>query len=84
MAVTTKISVGVVGTTGMVGQVFLEILEKNNWPIAELRLFASENSTGKSIAFRQEKFIVQALQENCFMGLHLVFFSSGVNVHVNL
>lgn len=72
-----SLKVGVVGATGMVGQTFMKILEQRDFPITELRPFASENSIGKSISLKGQNWPVQVLKENCFDGLDLVFFSSG-------
>lgn len=75
-----KIKVGVVGATGMVGQTFMKILEERQFPIEELRPFASENSLGKKIELQGQSWPVQVLHEDCFAGLDLVFFSSGDDI----
>lgn len=75
-----KLKIGVVGATGMVGQTFMKILEERQFPIAELRPFASENSLGKKIKLQGQDWQCQILQEACFKGLDLVFFSSGDDI----
>ncbi|MDG0817056.1 aspartate-semialdehyde dehydrogenase [Bdellovibrio svalbardensis] len=75
-----KLKVGVVGATGMVGQTFMEILAQREFPIAELRPFASENSLGKKIELQGTAWPCQVLKEGCFDGLDLVFFSSGDDI----
>lgn len=75
-----KLKVGVVGATGMVGQTFMNILSERNFPIEELRPFASENSLGKRIELQGSQWPVQVLKEGCFTGLDLVFFSSGDDI----
>ncbi len=75
-----KLKVGVVGATGMVGQTFMNILEERQFPIAELRPFASENSLGKKIELQGQSWPVAVLKEGCFDGLDLVFFSSGDDI----
>lgn len=72
-----KLKVGVVGATGMVGQTFMNLLEERNFPLAELRPFASENSLGKKLHVQGQDWDVQVLKPHCFDGLDLVFFSSG-------
>lgn len=74
------INLGIVGATGLVGETFLKILEEYKTPINELRLFASEQSLGKKIAFRGKEIAVQTLTPNCFRGLDVVFFSSGDSI----
>ena len=44
--------VAVVGATGMVGNVMLEVLAERNFPITELLVVASENSVGKKVMFK--------------------------------
>lgn len=75
-----SLKVGVVGATGMVGEVFMDILQKSPLPISELRPFASENSKGKKIPFKNSEAEIQTLTEGCFDGLDLVFFSSGDDI----
>ena len=41
--------VGIVGATGQVGRVVREILAERNFPVAELRLFASARSAGTTL-----------------------------------
>ena len=43
--------VAVVGATGMVGNVMLQVLKERNFQISELFLVASERSVGKEIPF---------------------------------
>lgn len=75
-----SLKVGVVGATGMVGQTFMDILEQRQFPIAELRPFASENSLGKKIELQGQSWPLQVLKPGCFDGLDLVFFSSGDDI----
>ncbi|MGO1394004.1 MAG: aspartate-semialdehyde dehydrogenase, partial [Agrococcus casei] len=51
--------VGIVGATGQVGQVVLELLEQRNYPLAELRLFASARSAGQQIEFKGQQIVVE-------------------------
>lgn len=75
-----NLKVGVVGATGMVGQTFMNILEERQFPMAELRPFASEASAGKLIHVQNQDWTVQTLKPGCFDGLDLVFFSSGDDI----
>ena len=43
-----NLNLAVVGATGLVGRKILEILEERNFPIKNLRAFASEKSAGKN------------------------------------
>lgn len=75
-----EINVGVVGATGVVGETFLRLIEERSFPLRDLRLFASGNSRGITKQCLDRDFPVQTLQEGCFDGLDLVFFSSGDDI----
>lgn len=80
MSQSTGVNVGVVGATGMVGEVFVELLQSRKFPVANLKLFASERSQGRPIEFNDQAVEIETLQEGCFNGLDLVFFSSGDDI----
>lgn len=42
-------SIGIVGCTGAVGQEMVRVLAERDFPVSELRLFASERSAGKKV-----------------------------------
>ena len=44
--------IAIVGATGMVGEVMLQVLEERNFQFTELILVASEKSVGKEIVFK--------------------------------
>lgn len=73
-------SIGVVGATGMVGEVFLQLLQERKFPVKTLRLFASDRSAGQTREFNGKSWKVETLAENGFDGLDLVFFSSGDDI----
>ena len=69
-----------VGATGLVGQTFLKVLEEVDFPIRQLKLLASTRSAGKSIIFRGQELIVEALTPDAFDGYQLAFFSAGGDI----
>ena len=73
-------NVGIVGATGLIGKKFIEVLQKQNFPVITLRLFASEKSVGKNFYAFSKEIMVEPLCEGCFLGLDLVFFSAGKDV----
>ena len=75
-----NLNIGVVGATGIVGETFLSLLAERKFPTAEIRLFASDSSAGKTIDFAGCNITLQKLEEDCFNNLDLVFFSSGDNI----
>ncbi len=72
--------VAIVGATGAVGVEFLRCLEGRNFPLAELRLFASARSAGKTMAFRGQSLMVQELTEQSFSGVDIALFSAGGSI----
>jgi aspartate-semialdehyde dehydrogenase len=71
------VNIGVVGATGAVGEAFLKLLKDRNFPVGNLKLFASENSLGQEIPFKNKTYKCEVLKKGSFTGLDLVFFSSG-------
>ncbi|HAT22414.1 MAG TPA: aspartate-semialdehyde dehydrogenase, partial [Dehalococcoidia bacterium] len=51
--------IAVVGATGAVGQVFLDIAQQRNFPIDEIRLCASTRSVGKKIEYKSQEIAVE-------------------------
>ena len=74
------LKVGLVGATGVVGTTFCRLIEERNFPLAELRPFASSASAGKKLKCKEQEWTIQALSSGCFEGLDLVFFSSGDSI----
>ena len=56
-------NVAVVGATGAVGEVLVEILEQRKFPIGELHLLASQRSEGKTTLFRGKTHRIERLEE---------------------
>ena len=71
------IKVAVVGATGMVGRVMLELLEKRNFPVGELIPVASEKSAGQEIEFKGKKYKVVTPEMAVAMKPNLALFSAG-------
>ncbi len=68
--------VAIVGATGAVGEVLLDILVQRDFPIGELKPLASERSAGTSIAFRGKQHQVQLAEPAAFDGVDYVFFAA--------
>lgn len=64
--------VAVVGATGLVGQEMLRTLDDRDFPISDLRLFASERSRGRPLEFRGKTYEVDVLSDHAFDGVDLV------------
>ncbi|MDR6691614.1 aspartate-semialdehyde dehydrogenase [Microbacterium sp. 1154] len=71
------ISLAVVGATGQVGTVMLEILAERAFPIRELRLFATARSAGSSIEFAGHSVVVEDVATADPTGVEVALFSAG-------
>lgn len=69
--------VAVVGATGMVGNVMLEVLAERNFPVTELIPVASERSVGKKITYKNEEYTIVGLQDAVDMQPDIALFSAG-------
>lgn len=69
--------VAVVGATGMVGNVMLQVLEERNFPIDELLLVASEKSVGKQLTYKEKTYTVIGLQDAVNARPDIALFSAG-------
>jgi aspartate-semialdehyde dehydrogenase len=64
--------VGVVGATGLVGTEMMRLLEEREFPMSELRAYASPRSEGRRIPFAGDEVVCEVLRDGCFDGLDLV------------
>ena len=71
---TRKPSLAVVGATGAVGTVMLDILSKRPNVWGEIRLIASARSAGKKLTCRGEELTVVALSPEAFDGIDVAMF----------
>lgn len=69
--------VAVVGATGMVGEVMLQVLAQRKFPVTELIPVASEKSVGKQIEFKGRHYTVVGLQTAVDMKADIALFSAG-------
>ncbi|MCF2529167.1 aspartate-semialdehyde dehydrogenase [Yinghuangia soli] len=71
---TRKPTLALVGATGAVGTVMLELLSTRQDVWGEIRLIASARSAGKKLVVRGEEVEVVALSEECFEGVDVAMF----------
>lgn len=69
--------VAVVGATGMVGNVMLQVLKERNFPVSELIPVASEKSVGNKISFNEKEHTVVSLEQAVAMKPDIALFSAG-------
>jgi len=69
--------VGIVGATGVVGELMRTVLAERDFPVSSLRLFASARSAGKTLAWQKTEITVEDASSADYSGLDIVFFSAG-------
>ena len=69
--------VAVVGATGMVGEIMLQVLAERNFPVTELIPVASEKSVGKEIEWKGKSYKVVGLQTAVDLKPEIALFSAG-------
>jgi aspartate-semialdehyde dehydrogenase len=73
----SKVNVAIVGATGAVGEVLIEILDQREFPVENLYLLASERSEGKQVRFRGRSLKVERLETFDFSKAQIGLFSAG-------
>ncbi|WP_185860483.1 aspartate-semialdehyde dehydrogenase [Blattabacterium cuenoti] len=68
---------GIVGVTGMVGRVMINLLEKRNFPLKMLYLAASKKSVGKEFFFKKKVYKVINIYDLFLKKPDIVLFSAG-------
>jgi len=69
--------VAVVGATGVVGTVMLELLDKRKFPVTEIIPVASERSVGNKIKFNGKEYSIVSLTDAVEMKPDIALFSAG-------
>lgn len=75
-----ELNIAVVGATGAVGRVIVELLESRDFPVNQLALLASANSAGEVMNFKKKSLTVQPLEAFDFKGYDVAFFTAGSRV----
>jgi aspartate-semialdehyde dehydrogenase len=69
--------IGVFGATGQVGSVMRALLDQRDFPVTDIRYFASTRSAGTTLPWRGEDILVEDTEGADFDGLDLALFSNG-------
>ena len=69
--------VAVIGATGVVGTVMLNLLDKRKFPVTEIIPVASERSVGNKIKFQGKEYSIVSLTEAVAMKPDIALFSAG-------
>ncbi|MDP0488831.1 MAG: aspartate-semialdehyde dehydrogenase [Fusobacterium sp. JB021] len=71
-----KYNVGILGATGAVGQEMIKLLEERNFPIENIRFFASSRSAGKEINFKGVKYFIEEAKKGIFKNIDILLGAS--------
>lgn len=69
--------IGIVGATGQVGGMMRRLLVERDFPVKELRLFASARSAGRAVPWNGGEVTVEDAHAADYRGLDIVLFSAG-------
>ncbi|MDR1259905.1 MAG: aspartate-semialdehyde dehydrogenase [Endomicrobium sp.] len=72
--------VAVVGATGAVGLEMIKMLENRNFPIKNIKFFASKHSINKKLKFYGEEIPVELLTKNSSKNIDIALFSAGTTI----
>lgn len=75
-----RYNVAIMGATGAVGQIFLELLAERDFPMGELRVLASSRSVGKQLTCGDRTVEVQQLTYDSFAGIDVVLSSASGDI----
>ena len=77
-----RYTMAVVGATGMVGNMFLKVLEERNLPVDQYYLYASAKSAGKTVRFMgKDHTVIELKPENIVdKKIDIALFSAGGSV----
>jgi aspartate-semialdehyde dehydrogenase len=73
----TRLNVGVVGATGQVGVAMRQILEQRDFPVDQVRFFASPRSAGTVLPYAGREVVVEDASTADPSGLDVALFSAG-------
>jgi aspartate-semialdehyde dehydrogenase len=77
-------NIAVVGATDIVGQEIIKVLEQRKFPVASIRLLATEYSSGMKILFNHSRIEVREARPEAFRDVDIAFFSTGADISKRL
>lgn len=73
-------AIAVIGATGTVGETIVQILEERDFPLSELHLLASAESSGTSLPFKGKNLRAREVDAFDFSRVGLAFFAAGAAI----
>jgi aspartate-semialdehyde dehydrogenase len=77
MTASRPVNIGIVGATGQVGVAMRQILEERDFPVGEIRFFASARSAGTVLPYAGREVVVEDAATADPSGLDIALFSAG-------
>ncbi len=71
-----ELSLAIVGATGNVGRIIVELLERREFPASRVKFLASKRTAGSTIRFRGRDHVVEELTADSFAGWDLAIAST--------
>jgi aspartate-semialdehyde dehydrogenase len=75
-----RLSVAVVGATGVVGRTMIQVLIERKFPMGEVRLLASAKSPGRTVEIGGRDLVVGEATPHAFRGIDIALFSAGADI----
>jgi len=73
-------NIAVVGATDVVGQEIIKILEQRKFPVASIRLLATDHSSAMKIIFNHRRIEVREARPEAFRDVDIAFFSTDADI----
>lgn len=77
-----ELTIGIVGSTGVVGQTALELLHDDfpGFKVKDLKLYASKSSAGKKVTFKNKKITIEEITLKSILECDAVLFASDASI----
>ena len=73
-------NLAIVGATGLVGGEFIKVVLQRDFPMASIKLLASDRSAGKKLLVGEQEIEVQETAVGCFEDIDVALFSAGAEI----
>ncbi len=75
-------NIAIVGATGAVGKIFIELLESRKFPVNHIYPLGSDRSAGETVLFNNRPVVVGNAENFDFSQVDIAFFSAGASVSI--
>jgi aspartate-semialdehyde dehydrogenase len=76
-------NIAIVGATGAVGRIFIELLQSRKFPVKNIYPLGSERSAGETVLFNNRPVLVGNAEDFDFSKADIAFFSAGASVSLH-